>query len=204
MPSWNLTTVTPATEYPVSLENIKAHLRIDHDDEDGLLAEYIKAATQQCERLIPGWRTFVATTYRLDLDRFPPGIQPLELPRPPLSSITTVAYADIDNASQTLVEDTDFTTHTSTEQPGYLVPILDSWPETYIETSGVRMQNAVRITFVAGYASVALVPASIKHAIRLLVAQNYENREAVIVGQTATEVPMAVKSLLGANDYGFV
>ncbi len=42
-------------------------------------------------------------------------------------------------------------------------------------------------------------PASFKSALLLLIGHSYANREAVVVGTTGAEVPMAVTSLLWSS-----
>lgn len=42
-------------------------------------------------------------------------------------------------------------------------------------------------------------PASFKAALLLLIGHSYANREAVIVGTTSAEVPLAVESLLWSS-----
>lgn len=77
-------------------------------------------------------------------------------------------------------------------EPGRLVLNSGkSWPSTTL-----RPANGVCITFIAGYSAAASVPESWKAAIKLLLGHLYENREAVIIGQTAAELPMAVERLL--------
>lgn len=153
-------TAAPAIE-PVSLDELKAHLRVDGDDENDLLAAYGAAARESCETF--QGRAYVAQTWKVTLDRFPnggeewaagldyyaaadknaPGI--VRLPRPPLLQVSGVAYADVNGAAQTLAT-SGYTVDTESEPGRLYLPYNTSWPTTRTQA------GAVTITFVAGYA----------------------------------------------------
>jgi uncharacterized phiE125 gp8 family phage protein len=182
-------TVAPDSE-PVTRNEAKAHCRIDLNDDDALVDGLIKAAREWCENRIG--QQFMPATWRLKLDRFPSWT--IELPRPPLTAVSSVVYLDTAGASQTLSSslyrvDTD-------SMPGRLTPAYSQlWPVTYSVTS------AVTITYTAGYASASAVPQSIKQAILLLVGHWYENREATS-DANLREIPQAVESLLMSQWHG--
>lgn len=201
---WHTEIVTPATTYPLTLSEAKQHLRITHGDEDALILAYLKACAEATEKAIPGNKTFLPTTIDYVADRFPRGSRPLELPYPPLKSITSLTFYNDGGSTQTLTENTDFIKSAPQDTPGRLTPIADSWPDTHFYDSGERRPNAVVIRFVAGYDDAASVPQTIKQAIRVLLGHNYENREAVVTGTISTDIPLAFQSLAGMNDYGFI
>lgn len=185
----------PAVE-PVTLTEAKLHLRVDHTDDDLLIAGLITAAREYCETWTA--RAFVQQTWELVIDEFPSEPDSgIVLPKPPLQSVTSVVYDDTGGIEQT-VGTIDYEVDTASE-PGWVVPSLSGWPSTF---EGI---NAVRIRFVAGYAPgtnspidyAANVPASIKAAIKLHLGQLYENREDMIVGTVAYIQPSGgLKSLL--------
>jgi hypothetical protein len=72
---------------PLTLEETKQHLRVDHPDDDALISALIDAATQACE--LHTRRSLVTRTLRLWRDFWPVG--PVELPRPPVLAVTQVA-----------------------------------------------------------------------------------------------------------------
>ena len=152
----------PPTAEPVSLDALKAHLRVDGGDEDELLAAYCAAAREACETF--QGRAYVAQIWQVTLDRFPgpgedwvadkdfvPSADPfsvgvIKLPRPPLQSITSIAYVDANGATQTLAA-SGYQVDTASE-PGRVLPAYNgSWPSTRAQP------NAVTITFTAGYAT---------------------------------------------------
>jgi uncharacterized phiE125 gp8 family phage protein len=177
-------TIAPA-ETPVSLAEAKAHLRVEHSDDDALITGLIAAATDHLD----GWsgvlgRCLVTQTWRQDFAGF---ADCLRLPLGPVASITSVTYLDGDNAEQTL-PDTDY--QLLTDALGALVALAPgrSWPAT------CARPDAVSVTFVAGSAADD-VPPALKVAIMLLVGHWYERREA-IDGNTLAELPFSVSALI--------
>src|SRR5215207_7626049 len=90
--------VTPPTLTPVSVEEAKLQCRIDHDDDDHLLELMVEAATGHHQRVTG--RAFVTQTWRSYFPAF--GFEPLWFPIRPVQSITSVAYYDAANTSQTV------------------------------------------------------------------------------------------------------
>ncbi|MEO1063742.1 MAG: hypothetical protein AAFZ07_20180 [Actinomycetota bacterium] len=153
-------TSDPAVE-PLSTDEARAHLHVDHGHENTLLDAYVAAARQEAERV--SWRALITQTWQLTLDRFPGSRAAIRLPRPPLQSVTSVVYTDEGGSQQTLAT-SQYDVDTAGE-PGRIVPAFDRcWPSTR------RVANAVVITYVAGYGdSAADVPQAIRHWLRLFV-----------------------------------
>lgn len=180
--------VTDATSDPVTLEATKAHLRVETMEDDALIEDQISHATRYIQDRQK--RQLMQATYRYCVDYFPGMIK---VPRPPLSSVTSLKYYDTDGVLQTLVEDTDFEVDTDAE-PGRIIPYYGTtWPTTRQRT------KAVQLTYVAGYASAAVVPKPTVQAILLLVGHWYENRESVVVGTISKEIEFAVNALADLN-----
>lgn len=191
MDGWVKVQTEPAAE-PVTVREVKEHLRISHMADDELLGYYITAARQVVEQRT--WRTLVTTTLDYYLQGWPPG-DTIVLPRPPLSSVTSVTYTDTDASASTFSSASYHTDTAST--PGQIVlKYSASWPTATLQTS-----NPIVIRYVAGYGAASAVPQWAKMAIRWLVGHYYENREAVTLapGVVAVNVPLGVDSLLWAN-----
>jgi uncharacterized phiE125 gp8 family phage protein len=186
-----LSLVTSATAEPVTRQQFKAHARITRDDEDGVIDGYLLAARRYVETALR--RQLVNATWRLTLDCFPACI---DVPLPPLSSVSSITYVDTDGATQTL--NSSLYRVDTYSQPGRITPAYDQvWPATQAVT------NAVTVTFVAGYgATYASVPQTIRQAICLLASHWYENREPIVVGTITAPLPMAVESLLSLESTG--
>lgn len=182
-----LRVTTPATVNPVSLAEAKDHLRVTGDDENSLIVNLIKAASEAARQITR--RQFVNATYTLDLPDFPSG--DIELEFPPLSSVTSVKYYDVANDQQTLSASTDYEVDTYSTPGRIVLRVNESWPDVYDRALPVT------IVYVAGYgAAASSVPEPIRQAILLLVGHLYENREAT-TPQTLSDTPMAVQWLLG-------
>ena len=182
-------TTAPSVE-PVSLAEAKEHLRVIHDDDDAYIELLITAARAYVEE--HSARALCTQTITLKLPRFPARI---ELPRPPLASVTSITYVDGDGTTQTL-SSSNYRVSTSGE-PGFIDPAYNiSWPTTR------DIADAVTVVYVAGYGAAAAVPSLVKQAIKLMVAHLYETREPVNVGNIVTEIPRAMQSLLGLISWG--
>lgn len=174
-----------AGSYPVTLANIKLHLKIEtaETDDDTLITTLISAATTVCQEF--QHRSYVTQTRILYFDRFP---LMFSVPYPPLISVTSIQYVDTDGDTQPL--DTDQYRVDIGNQPGRITEAYNvSWPATRDIT------NAVVLTYSAGYGTAAEVPDVIKAAIKLLVGHWYEHRESVS-DIPLHVVPQAVENLL--------
>ena len=127
-------------------------------------------------------RALIEQTWQITLDGFPPcGV--IRLPLPSLVSISSVKYLDTTGALVTL----DPSTYKvdANAFPGELyLAYGKAWPSTLPE------RNAVQIEFVCGYGpGAADVPAMIRAALKLLIADLYENREPTNIGNIINELP---------------
>lgn len=204
-------TTAPDLE-PLTLDEAKTHLRVDAGDtsQDALISALIQAARESVESFTR--RALVTQTWTMTLDRFPvrsamvpstsgasvyattsgqaSGITGavIRLPYPPLQSVTSITYVDANGATQTLAT-AEYVVQTDT-LPGQIALAYGKyWPTTRSQ------ENAVTITYVAGYGAPSSVPARLRAAMLLILADLYERREATITGTIVAENP-AVQSLL--------
>jgi len=179
---------TPATSACLSLAEAKSHLRVTHIDDDDDITDLALAAQQHVEDYLS--RTLMPATWVLSLSAFPAGKRPLMLDVAPYASLTSLAYTDGAGDGQTLTETTDFKV-SGNARPAFLFPVYGTtWP------TARREPDSVVVTWVAGYADAASVPEVYKRAMRLLIGHWYENREQVVVGTIASELPVGVRTLL--------
>jgi uncharacterized phiE125 gp8 family phage protein len=90
-----------------------------------------------------------------------------------LASVTSVTYRDDENVTST-VSASVYEVDTASEPGRVLLAAGQSWPSATLAASG-----AIRVRFVAGWASAAVVPPMIKAATLLLAGEAYLVREAV-------------------------
>ena len=181
-----LTLVTGPTTEPITVDELKEHLRIDGDDDDAYLLTCIKAARTWFEGQTK--RGIITQTWSYTVDGDWPlkyGRQWLDFPLNPVPAQTSpstvvVTYVDTDGATQTLAEtqyDLVGRLHGSYIVPAYNV----EWPS-------VRdVPSAVSVQFVAGESS---APDDIKMALMILAGHYYENRE------TSKGAPQAVEAMV--------
>lgn len=178
--------ITPPAPIVTTAE-IKKHVRAEYfTDDDGYLEACIAAATDHIDGK-DGWlgRAIGTQTWDYVLDEFPS--DGIRVPLPPLQSVTYLRYMHPDTGLETdLTVDTDYLVDTYSE-PGWIMPGANGWPAT------ADTVNAVRVRFIAGYET---APHAIKHAIMLLAAHYYENRESVVLDARPTVLPQAVDALL--------
>lgn len=173
----------------VSLEEAKAHCRVDHDDENAILTGLVTAATS----LLDGYsgvlgRALINQTWRVNLCSWPPCR--IRLPLSPVSAISSIKYFDAANVERTL-NAANYALFEDALSP------YAGWASNASLPSLFEREDAIAVEFVAGYGDAPEdVPEAIRLAAKLLVGDFYENREASIVGTTAEELPFAVKALI--------
>ena len=187
----------PAVE-PLTVAEAKLHLRVDISDDDAYIGTLITAAREWVENYLD--RTLITTQLILRAAEFP--TEELELARPPMVASGTATAVVI---TYTLADTTTATLSTAlyrvdrTSTPGNVAPIINgTWPSDVIEDA-----NAVAVTYWAGYGPTsASVPATIRHAMLMLIGHWYESRSTVLVGVTSKPLEFAVESLLASNNWG--
>lgn len=173
--------ITAPTVEPLTLAEVKTHLRVNNTLENDLITALITAARQWVEGYT--MRPLMTQTLQANYDE----LNSLEilLNKFPIQSITSVKYIDTNGTEQTV--------NSSTYETDLISPIgrilLTSIP------SYKKTLNAIKIRFVAGYTSADLVPKTYRSAMLLLIAHLYENKQQA-QSQTLTEIPFGIRVLL--------
>ncbi len=182
---------TEPTHEPLTLDEVKTHLRIelDNNEDDFSLYGSLLAATESVENFLN--RKVVTQTLDFYVDRFP-AKEFITLPGGRLASITSLKYTDSDDSETTWTASNYFASVTS--EPGrlnlaYGIP----WPSVTL-----KPRDAIVVRYVVGYGTGDQAPASIRQAVLLTIGHFWQNRSAVVVDQgfTAIEVPQAAQALL--------
>ena len=144
-------------------------------------------------------RALITQTWDLQLDGFPAwsGLTSdggLELPKPPLVSVTSVSYVDTAGVTQTWAA-SNYTVDAPAGPWARMGRVVPGWSLYYPVARTVP--NAVTVRFVAGYGAASAVPPPIKAAMKLLIGNWWMNREAgAIVRASADILPFGVDALL--------
>ena len=159
---------------PVTLAEMKAYLRIEHDGDDTVIEALLATATGVLDgrRGLLG-RFLLSQSWQLSLDGFTSAI---ELPFPPCISVDEVRFtnpAGID----TVLDPAGYTVIGLEDDDGATIRPNTRWPSS---TYGL---HAVRVAFTAGYGDAAeAVPEDLRTAIKMHVSHLYDHRDGVANG----------------------
>jgi len=159
--SWKVT--TEPTSEPLTLTEVKNYLKVDFTTDDDLITLLIKSARQWVERhcnigLLPQTVTELC-------DDFPD-----TLSRSPVRSVLSISYKDSAGATQTWASG------------NYIVDTYDE-PARIRKAYGVIKPTLydeiarVTVVYTIGWDDAGALPAPIKRAMLLTIANAYENRE---------------------------
>lgn len=206
--------VTAATDYPVTMQEMIDLLRGPPEEEYLFIAECVKQATRLFEGLTG--LACINQTWRLTLDAWPGagaswwdgyrqlpvtelyrgGVDFVELPRYPLSSVSAVTTYDLDNTAASVVVSNVFLTDTVSFRGRLVLQSGQTWP------IALRDRNAIEITYIAGFGATADdVPESIRRAIRQIAAYLFDNRGS---GCSPAKIISSTGALQIASEYVMV
>lgn len=166
---------TKPSRYPVSLAEIRDDLKLGHQEDDAELDAEVAAATIWCEDR--QGRAFITRTYTGFLDCWPRDrhrctVRAVELPRPPALTVTSVSTFD-DSDVETTFDPASYFVDTTGLVGRIALRNTASWP------CPARRTNGIKIVWTAGYGpDMTDVPENTRKAIRLLVGQWHDDRDA--------------------------
>lgn len=156
----------PALE-PVSLADVKAHLRIETDEDDPLIAAAITSARVHVEAVTR--RSLIKQNWRIYLADWPKG-RAIELPVSPVISVSVITFYDIVGAP-TLFAPENWRLEAAANPPRIVARL---------RPAAALYDNGIEIDVTAGYGVSSIdVPAPLRQAILILVTHWYEHRGMV-------------------------
>lgn len=152
---------------PISLSEAKAQLKIEDSFtlDDDLITAIIEEARDYVED--DTTRKLLANEIEERFDSF----ENIKLSFLPVQSVASVQYLDENGNYQTL-SDAIYDVFNGADKPTEICLAYDQSLPSYRPN-----KHAFKVTYTVGYDSVAAIPGRLIRAIKLLVAEWYENRE---------------------------
>ena len=173
----------PAAE-PLSVAEVKAFVRVTHDDDDDLIAALIAAARSHVEALTR--RALLTQSWRITLDRWPADGR-LRLRTGPLRLLLAAHVVDAAGVAHAI----DLQGFVVDEAADLIAAPRFALPAPGRGVAGIALD--VELGFGPRPAD---VPAPLRQALRLLVAHWYENRGIAAIGDSVAMLPAGVAALL--------
>jgi uncharacterized phiE125 gp8 family phage protein len=182
-----LEVVTPHEVTVVSTADLKTHLRITFSDDDTYIAACEAAAVRMVEEYT---NLYLGTT---SLVQYGNSFSDLKiLYKSPVSNtvshLPTVSYYS--GAAWNTLATTEYE-FVPLIKPARLYPSDDS---SLPSTDDVF--QAWKISYYAGYATTTDIPQPLIQAVKIIVADMYENRQSVIVGKIVSTIPKTAEYLM--------
>lgn len=186
-PQFSLVRVTAPSALPISVAEAKAQMRVEGNDEDTIIERLINAAVAFVD--VQGVLGFAMITQTWGQWVGPnPGTVMLSLG--PVQSVSAIKYYDINGTLQTATL-ADFNVFGTPNRITISPKSGNAWPVTQTR------DDAIKIEYVIGYgATSASVPQTVRHALMMLVAHWYENRENELIGTISKTLPFGFDDIL--------
>ena len=167
--------VTGPTGILLSLDEVKDHLRVDHDESDPLIQSFIMAATTQIENITN--RKLLTQTWKAYADAWPSEF--FTLPYGNLQSVTAVNYTDEDGV-QVAVTASEYIVDIVSDPGRVVLGEDEQWPNDDLYPS-----NPIEIEFTCGYGdhtAQTITAASNASPIVITIADHgYSNADRVLI-----------------------
>jgi|14_taG_2_1085336.scaffolds.fasta_scaffold06066_4 uncharacterized phiE125 gp8 family phage protein len=175
---------------PISLNEVKDQLRVEHTDEDLLINRLINVAIAYTDvkgvlgqaMITQKWGQWIAAN--------PP--KEVKLLLGPVQGVTAIRYYDEDGVLQ--LDDYNNYDIFGTESYTTISPKTNySWPTTQ------RRSDAIKIEYEIGFGdNPSDVPETVRHALMLLIGHWYDNRENTQMDELS-DIPFGFMELLNIN-----
>lgn len=180
----SLEIVNPPGAEPLTLAHAKAYLRVDHDAEDSLIADLIAAARGLVEDYLQ--RCLITRRLIERLDRWGERVRggAFVLKRPDVQTIHAIKTYGADGGAE--IFNPSFWRLDSASAPSRVLLNSGGFPFPG------RARQGIEIDFSCGYGDTSEdVPAPIRNALLILIADRYERREG-----DSDFIPASARNLL--------
>ena len=161
---------TAPTIEPITVDEFVSHVGLDDDileaEGDDVLSDAVKDGREMVENITR--RALLTQTWDYYLDEFP-GDDFIKIPFGNLATVTHIKYTDSDGTQTTMTVTTDYLVETNGEGIGRIVlPYGETWPSFTAYTT-----HPIVIRFACGWTTAALVPKTIKRAVKFAAEDSY-------------------------------
>ena len=184
MESHSITINTEGDEF-ITLAEAKAHLVVDHDDDDLLIAAQISAARKWAEHRTD--RFFTPTTVTLSRNGFD---EVMELAHKPVQEIVSITYDSDTEGNVLATTEYDLDPYRNCVRRAY----GKTFPSTRYHWNSVRIQY--RVGYYTGSPEAVSVPEDVKRACLLLIGEMYAMREMSVTGTIVAKNIVSIDYLL--------
>jgi uncharacterized phiE125 gp8 family phage protein len=186
-PQFSLVRVTAPAALPISVAEAKAQMRVEGNDDDTIIERLVNAAVAFVDVQGVLGRAMITQTWG---EWLAPNPSTVMLSLGPVQSVSAIKYYDIDGVLQTATL-ADFNVFGTPNRITITPKTGKAWPVTQTR------DDAIKIEYVIGYgASSTSVPQTVRHALLMLVAHWYENRENELIGTISKTLPFGFEDLL--------
>ena len=188
--------ITAPEILPISVGFAKKHMRVEHSDDDALIARLINVAVNFVDVRGALGKAMITQTWG---EWLAPNLSVVYPSLGPVQGVSAIKYFNADNALQTATLSNFHVLGT----PGWALVSPKtgySWPTT------LQRDDAIKIEYVIGYGdAVSDIPETVRYALLMLVSHYYENRENELIGTISKTLPFGFDDLIGAeraSNYG--
>ncbi len=166
----------------ITVADLKAHLRVTHSAEDGLIGAMRSAAIAHVENHCNiKLGSYTAKAYS-------PGFYPSYFSKGPVTAVSEVRY-------QTTATKT-YSSLTVLSAANWFTDLISSPARIAYRDFPIPYEYAFQPVVASCTVGYTTIPAPIVHAIKLYVAHKFENRQEEITGTISTRLKMGMDALL--------
>ena len=182
----SITLLIPPEIEPLSLNEAKNFLRVEHDEDDILIATLVSAARNHVEAMTR--RGLLLQTWRIILDEWPRDGRIRTRLGPLRDVVAARVRDDAGNA-----DDMDTGIFIVDGEAGVIAAPAFALPAPGRNTRGIELDVTI------GFGTAATdVPAVLRLAVRTLTAHWYDNRALVAIGGSVAMMPLSVHAMVSS------